>query len=195
MKARIIFLSLLLSQSLIAAENVVVKNNLFVLEKTYNPQNTLQIHALTDQNCKFVANENGYIDYYWHMNVNDSKKYFTKPVDWMIRSSVDKRLKYLGINSARDSYKIKLTDLTELNHDLEDTTAEITSQIQQGQCISKAVLKLGPSGKYRKMRISKIHCAVTKSLIGLPDGCSKLTVSGSDADTNEKLKDMVYTGK
>lgn len=113
----------------------------------------------------------------------------------MIRTKTNERLKITAINSTKDNYKLALTDLSELKHDLQDTTVDVVAQIQEGKCLSKAIIKLGPSGNYRKMSLSKIHCTASKNFVGVPDGCKKITLSGSDADSNEKLKDVVFYEK
>lgn len=161
---------------------------LFTMEKDHNEENIMMIHAQTDNNCKFITStknsEKNYMEFYWLMNNGKSKK----EIHPMIRSTIKERVQFLGMNNTRDSFKIKLNDLTELRHDLSDTTMEITSEIINGECQVKSILTLGASGRYRRIDLDKTFCKVSKNFLGVPNGCRSLDIIGKDIQTDEEVK-------
>nr|BDT28964.1 DUF4833 domain-containing protein [Bacteriovorax sp. HI3] len=165
------------------------ERKLFTLEKSLNSENILLIHTQTDESCKFVTNENGYVDFYWLMDGLTKK-----PVHPMIRSKVQERVAFSGINATRDSFKVKLNDLSEIKHDLEDTNIEALAALKNGNCDVTSVIKLGASANYRKMNLKRTFCEVDKNLLGVPKGCKYLELQGTDADTGEALK-VRFKGK
>lgn len=167
----------------------MIERKLFTLEKSLNSENILLIHTQTDENCKFVAKNGEYVDFYWLMEGKSKKT-----VHPMIRSKVQERVAFLGINAARDSFKVNLNDLKEIKHDLEDTKIEITSEIQNGKCEVSSILKLGASAKYRKLNLKRTYCEVEKNLLGVPTGCKSLELQGTDADSDEAIR-VRFKGK
>lgn len=177
---------LLLTFSLLIAQTAfgaTVEKKLFTMEKNYNPENILVIHAQTNESCKFESKDNQYIDYHWMMN-----RTVRKEVHPMIRKQIDEKVQFSGINNLHDSFKVRMNDLNELKHDLESLTLEVSSSIVGGNCVVKSILKLGPSAKYRKLNLKRTYCEVTTNFIGVPNGCKFIELEGTDADTNEKLK-------
>ena len=112
----------------------------------------------------------------------------------MIRSKVQERVAFSGINATRDSFKVKLNDLSEIKHDLEDTNIEAVAALKNGNCDVTSVIKLGASANYRKMNLKRTFCEVDKNLLGVPKGCKYLELQGTDADTGEALK-VRFKGK
>lgn len=165
-----------------------VERKLFTMEKNYNPENIMIIHTQTDRDCRFIKSpknsEGNYIEFYWNMNSGQQ----TKEVHSMIRAEIKKRVSFEGVNQARDSFKIRLNDLTELNHDLADTTMEVMSEVSSGKCEVKSVLTLGPSAGYRKIDLNRTFCEVSKNLVGIPNGCSFLQLVGKDLYSGELVK-------
>ena len=182
MKASAIILTgaILLAQSVFAADSTEKK--LFTIEKSYNSENILLIHSQVDRDCRFVSNTNGFLDFYWLMNGTTKKT-----VNEMIRSKVQERVKFVGIASAHTSFKIRLNDLTEIQHDLEDNTLEVSSEINNGKCETKSIIKLGPSAQYRKLNLKRTFCEVKTNMVGVPSGCKYLELQGVDADNGTKL--------
>lgn len=166
-----------------------VERKLFTLEKSVNSENILNIHTFTDNDCKFVSGNNGYIDFYWLMD-----KQTKKEVHPMIRSKVQERVKFLGLNATKDSFKVRLNDLSEIKHDLEDNNIEVKAEIIAGVCTVKSVIKLGASAKYKKMNLERTYCDVDKNFLGVPSGCNYLDLQGKQIDTNEVLK-VRFKGK
>lgn len=179
--------ALFIAQAGMATE--MTKRKLFTLEKSLNSENILLIHTQTDESCKFVTNENGYIDFYWLMNGLTKK-----PVHPMIRSKVQERVAFSGINATRDSFKVKLNDLSEIKHDLEDNNIEAIAVLKNGNCDVSSVIKLGASANYRKMNLKRTFCEVDKNILSVPKGCKYLELQGTDADTGESLK-VRFKGK
>lgn len=170
-------MTLLTSQVLWGAEQ-----NLFTMEKSYNPENIMVIHTETDNDCKFVNSKNELIDFYWLMNGKERK-----PVHSMIKNGVQERVQVTHVSSQRDQFKVKLNDLSEVKHDLEDPSLEVISEYRDGECQVKSVLTLGPSKKYRKVDITRTYCEVTSNFLGIPNGCKYLDLEGIDVDSGEEI--------
>lgn len=170
-------MTLLTSQVLWGAEQ-----NLFTMEKSYNPENILVIHTETDNDCRFVNSKNELIDFYWLMNGKERK-----PVHSMIKNGVQERVQVTHVSSQRDQFKVKLNDLSEVKHDLEDPSLEVISEYRDGECQVKSVLTLGPSKKYRKVDITRTYCEVTSNFLGIPNGCKYLDLEGIDIDSGEEI--------
>ena len=162
------------------------EQKLFTMEKNYNQENLMIIHTQTDKDCKFIKStknsEGNYIEFYWLMNGKDRKE-----VHPMIRTEIKSRVQFQGIDAGRDSFRVKLNDLSEVKHDLVETSMEVASEIINGKCTVKSVLTLGPSGKYRKIDLNRTFCNVSKNLVGVPNGCNYLLLEGTDVATGEKL--------
>jgi hypothetical protein len=170
----------LLTQAAFAGQTI--ERKLFTLEKSLNSENTLNIHTQTDENCKFVSSANGYVDFYWLMDGKNIKQ-----VHPMIRTKVQERVQFIGINEKRDSFKVRLNDLSEIRHDLESNTIEARAEIVNGTCTVNSIIQLGASAKYKKLNLQRTFCEVN-SLMGIPNGCKYLELAGSDNATGEGLK-------
>lgn len=177
--------TLLVSFSTIAAF-ANTERKLFTMEKNHNAENLMIIHTQTDNDCRFITSnknaEKNYIEFYWLMDGKNKKE-----VHSMIRAEIKNRVQFQGINAAKDSFKVKLNDLTELRHDLTDPSMEVVSEMIQGKCTVKSVLTLGASGKYRKMDLNRTFCDVSKNIVGVPNGCNYLLLEGTDIATGEKI--------
>lgn len=186
MKKTIIKLSLSLIS--LNAYSQSVERRLLTMEKSYNPENIMVIHTQTDRDCKFVAsqknNDKNYLEFYWIMDNGRS----IKEVHSKIRNEIQDRLRFKGINSTRDSFRIQMNDLNELRHDLTDISMEITSEVVGGKCGVKSIMTLGASSRYRKMNLKRTYCDVSKNFVGIPNGCHYLELEGSDIDSGEIFK-------
>lgn len=112
----------------------------------------------------------------------------------MIRSKVQERVQFLGINEARDSFKVKLNDLSEIRHDLESNVIEARAELTNGECVVKSVIQLGASAKYKKLDLQRTYCEVEKNMVGIPNGCKFLELAGKDNAAGEGLK-VRFKGK
>lgn len=176
--------ALLIAQSVFATTEIAsVERKLFTLEKSLNSENILFIHTQTDENCKFVPNSNGYVDFYWLMDGSQKKQ-----VHSMIRSTVQERVKFVGINEARDSFKVKLNDLSEIRHDLESNIIEARAEVINGACVVKSMIQLGASAKYIKLNLQRTYCEVETNMVGIPNGCKYLELAGKNDATGEGTK-------
>lgn len=176
--------ALLIAQSVFATTEIAsVERKLFTLEKSLNSENILFIHTQTDENCKFVPNSNGYVDFYWLMAGSQKKQ-----VHSMIRSTVQERVKFVGINEARDSFKVKLNDLSEIRHDLESNIIEARAEVINGACVVKSMIQLGASAKYIKLNLQRTYCEVETNMVGIPNGCKYLELAGKNDATGEGTK-------
>ena len=161
---------------------------LFTLEKNYHPENKVIVHTQTDQDCRFTVStkntERNYVDFYWSMN-NGSE---IKDIHPMIRSEIKNRVDFLGMNDRLDSFKVKLSDLSELNHDLPNSQIEVTSEMAQGVCRVRSIVPLGGSSRYRKIDLKRTFCEVSKNFLGIPNGCMALQLEGKDIATGENVR-------
>ena len=177
----VLILTLLNAQAVLAENNVEKK--LFTMEKNYHAENIMVINSHVNDECKFVGQNNDFLDFYWLIDGKNRKE-----VHPMIRSQIQEKVKFSNINNQRDRFKIRMNDLSELKHDLEDITMEISSSITNGNCQVKSVLKLGPSARYRKLNVKRTYCEVSTNMVGVPNGCKYLELQGLDSDTGESLK-------
>lgn len=181
MKNSILVLASTIFLSQVAYAGKSIERKLFTLEKSLNSENILNIHTQTDENCKFVSNSNGYIDFYWLMD-----KKTIKQVHPTIRSKVQERVKFVGINEARNSFKVRLNDLSEIKHDLESNIIEARAEIVNGTCTVNSIIQLGASSKYKKLNLQRTYCEVN-NILGVPKGCKYLELSGKDEATNADI--------
>lgn len=164
------------------------KKDLFIMEKSHNPENKMIIHTQTDQDCKFITSpkntEKNYVEFYWSMKNGRS----TKEVHSMIRNEIKERVRFEGINETRDAFQVSLNDLKELDHDLSDTTFEVISKKSKGECIVKSLLTLGPSADNKRIDLKKSFCDVSTNLLGVPNGCNFVRLEGFDTETGAPVK-------
>lgn|GEM_PF-1955491 len=164
------------------------EKKIFTMEKNHNSENIMMIHTQTDLDCKFVVskknNEKNFLEFYWIMDSGRSKK----EVHPLIRDEIKKRVRFDGVNDRRDSFKVTIDDLNELRHDLTDTSMEVVSEVNEGNCIVKSILTLGPSGNYKKMDLEKTYCEVSRNLFGIPSGCLSLLLEGKEVPNGETIK-------
>lgn len=152
------------------------------MEKSYNSENIMVIHTRTDDECKFPEKKKDLIDFYWLINGKNKKT-----VHPMIRKGVEERIQVSNISPEGDFFKAKLTDLTEVKHDLPDPALEIKSEVTHGECAVQAILSLGPSQQYRKINLQRTYCEVTTNIMGIPNGCKFLELQGVDIDNGESV--------
>lgn len=160
---------------------------LFLMEKSHNQENIMVIHTQVNDDCQFVGER--LIDYYWMM---DGKK--EKRVHSMIKYKIRERLKFDSLAGDKRSFKVQMTDLSEVKHDLEDINIKIISDKSDGSCRVHAILKLGPSKDYKEMILDRTYCEVKKNLVGIPTGCKNLELIGKDLKTGEELR-VKFSGR
>lgn len=159
------------------------RKQLFLVEKTYNNENIMVVHATIDNECNFIDGKK-LIDYYWLM---DGKK--EKRVHPMIKNKVGDRFKFNELGADKKSFTIQMADLSEVKHDLPDINIRVTSEKEKdGNCKVLAVLKLGPSGDNKELILERTFCVVKKNIVGVPIGCKTLELIGKDLKTGEELR-------
>lgn len=187
---KFIFISLFILSAFVVQTAFSAEKELFRINKSYNSQNILIIASQVDSNCKFQPVKNNYYYFYWRMNGVEPK-----PVDPLIKGTVESRVTFLGINSTKDNFKIRLNDLKEINHDLEDNIIEVRAERINGACSVSSVIKLGPSAQYKDLSLESTFCEVRTNMLGLPNGCSLLELKGKNAaNTSTNLK-VSFKGK
>lgn len=157
------------------------RQQLFLMEKTYNEENIMVIHGQVDEECHFVGDD--LIDYYWLM---DGKK--EKRVHPLIKSGIKKRIQFADLAENKKSFNIKMNDLNEVKHDLEDINIHVSSEKKDGVCKVQTVLKLGPSKDHKDLVLERTFCEVKKNLVRIPVGCKKLELIGKDLKNGEELR-------
>lgn len=154
---------------------------LFLMEKSHNQENIMVIHTSINDACQFVGDK--LIDYYWMM---DGKK--EKRVHPMIKYKIKERLKFDELSADKKSFKVQMSDLSEVMHDLDDINIKVFSDQTDGSCRVHAILKLGPSKDYKEMILDRTFCEVKKNLVGIPTGCKNLELIGKDSKTGEEIR-------
>lgn len=179
-----IIIIVLISIPAIAATDVN-RQKLFLMEKNYHQGNLMVISAMTNKECQFVAKEGTeeFVDYYWLMDGSKEKK-----IHPLIRSGIKKRTKFNGLVENKKEFHIELKDLSELKHDLNDINIDVKSELVDGKCLVKSILKLGPSENNRSIALTRTFCDVNKNFVGIPTGCKSLELTGTDVKTNQEVK-------
>ena len=166
----------------LAMASTPVETKLFLMTKSYNPQNIMVINASLDEDCKFVSSNDQYLSFYWLM---DGKT--RKPVNSLIIDNIYERFQFNGVNDNATSFSSTLGDLKELKHDLNDPSITVTSMRSGDTCKVRSVLQLGPKDNNRKLSLEKIYCDVSKNIVGIPNGCKYLELKGTDVETGDSL--------
>lgn len=185
---KLLLLAALLFQMQIS--EAIVENNIFTLEKSYHTQNVMKISTYTDEHCNFISSDNSYLNFYWLMDGVIRKK-----IHPLIRHRVQERIKFEGINSEKNSFKIRLQDLTELKHDLKEIVVVVSSVMEKNVCQIKSIIKLGASENYRLLNIKHTFCEVSINFLGIPNGCKFLELVGVDANTGDKIRIRFNTNR
>ena len=159
------------------------EKKLFIMEKSYNSQNLLVINTNTDDNCNIVTQNGQLLDFYWLMDGKTRKR-----VHPLIRSGIDKRVEFVKMDREKNEFKVRMNELKELKHDLKNIELEVSSELIDGECQTKAVLPLGPSANFKKMILTRSYCDVSTNFVGVPNGCNFLELEGTDTATGEPLK-------
>ena len=79
-----------------------------------------------------------------------------------------------------------LSDLKELDHDLPDSTFDISVSGQTETCTSKVHIKLGKSYGDQIMELMSVYSEV-KTFLGIPFGVKFVELRGRNADTGKDL--------
>lgn len=143
------------------------------------------VHSMGDGSCSFVPDPldagKPLIDFYWLMDRKNRKT--PHP---FIKKEVRERLVFESFAADKRSFRVKLSDLKELDHDLPDSVIDISVSGQAETCTSKALIKLGKSYGYQIMELMSVYSEV-KTCLGVPCGVKFVELRGRNADTGKDL--------
>ncbi len=125
---------------------------LFLVKKSYNPQNLLAVYTRLDAKCQVltdVAHQGKpTLNFYWLM---DGETY--KPMNSMLESGVRKRLLVEAQPGNTSGFLITATDLREVKHDLPTQSLQIKTEKTKNGCSAHAFLMLGPAHGNETIRV------------------------------------------
>jgi len=177
--------ALILLLSLPCWAGAPAEQKLFFFEKSYNPNNIMIVHSMVDGSCSFIPDplDSGkpLIDFYWMM---DRMK--RKTPHALIKKNVRARLVFESFKADKRSFRVMLSDLKELDHDLPDSTFDISVSGQTETCTSKVHIKLGKSYGDQIMELMSVYSEV-KTCLGIPCGVKFVELRGRNADTGKDL--------
>ena len=168
---------------------------IFTFEKSINRENIMEIYTKADANCNLELtldrknNPTPVFDFYWLMN---RERY--KPVYSGIKNGIRQRLEIqMPTDPAlqKQQFWLKLTDLKEMNHDLEDPRLLVKARRDAATqaCVVEGFVKLGPSDANAVIRLDMIY--------GESEGFSRViavTLDGVNTVTGQRIT-RVYQGK
>jgi hypothetical protein len=156
---------------------------LFELHKDRNPQNVLVIHTYADASCRLIGSverKERLVDMYWRMDA-DAPGACYKPTDPRIKSETLRSLDVKSLSSDRRRFRLEITQLDQLDHDLPTRELEITLERTDSGCRAEARLPLDASGG-AVLRLRKIN-ARGEYALGVPlRTVEELELVGVDAD-------------
>lgn len=125
---------------------------LFVVKKSYNPENLLSVYTRLDDKCQVIPDTTRQgkptLNFYWLMN---GETY--KPMNSILESGVRKRLLVEAQAGNPMGFLVTATDLREVKHDLPSQTLQIKTEKTNKGCFAQAMLKLGPAHKGETIRV------------------------------------------
>ena len=131
---------------------------LFVIEKSYHPENVIVVYTKLDQDCHIVRDRKNdsfpTLDFYWLMN----KTQF-KAMAATLKVGVSKRLHFQDserTESAATSFSVRVDDLAHVQHDMPNPTIDIIAGREADGCRANAFVTLGPSDGSALMHLETI---------------------------------------
>ena len=172
MKLIIILLSLILSTNLLASEHQV-----FILEKSFNPENIMVFNVHLDAKCQVVFDPaKGHapkMNIYW---LNDRKHY--EALTSMYINSLNKTLSIR--QDSANHFHIEALDLGKISHDLPKPVVEVESRRNsKGECEVKGEIQLGAKDQSKVMILHTVY-TVIKTRFGIPVGSKEIHLIGTD---------------
>jgi hypothetical protein len=117
---------------------------LFELHKDRNPQNVLVIHTYADARCQLIGtpeSKERLVDMYWRMDDGSPDECY-KPTDPRIKSETLRSLDVKPLSADRRRFRIEITQLDQLDHDLPTRELEVTLERADAACRADARLPL-----------------------------------------------------
>lgn len=125
---------------------------LFIVKKSYNPENLLSVYTRLDEKCQPILDTSRQgkptLNFYWLMNGENYK-----PMNSILENGVRKRLLVEAQAGNSLGFLITATDLREVKHDLPSQTLQIKTEKTKTGCFAQALLKLGPAHKSETIRV------------------------------------------
>jgi hypothetical protein len=154
---------------------------LFEIHKDRNPQNVLVIHTYADSRCRLIGSlehENLLVDMYWRMDARSPNACY-KPTNPRIKSETLEMLAVKSISPDRTRFRIDITPLDRLDHDLPTRVAEVELRRASSGCRAETRLPLDPRHALRLFEIN----AQGQYVMGIPRiGVRTLELVGTDQD-------------
>tara|TARA_Y100000768_G_scaffold103111_1_gene75379 strand:- start:30 stop:593 length:564 start_codon:yes stop_codon:yes gene_type:complete len=168
----------------ILSSSAGIREKLFIMEKSHNPENVMIIEVKLNEKCEFQTYEDGsLLNFYWLM---DGGKY-TKDIHPLIRHGIAKRVEYKDQAKTKTSFKVALNDLKEVQHDLPDSSLDVSASLDKGKCSVQSILELGPSKNNKKINLTRSFCKVETNVLGIPVGCTFLELEGKTLSSGKPL--------
>ena len=172
---------------------------LFLIEKSYHPENITVVYTKLDTDCHVIPDrEHGFLptlDFYWLM---DKTRY--KPMAGPLKVGARKRFQFIDANGSQDdltSFAVRTDDLSRVQHDLQSPIVQIKAERQGDTCVATASLTLGPSNGHATIKVESISTK-TEPITPLkkmqamaePDAIRiyAVTVKGTDVATGQPIE-------
>ena len=172
---------------------------LFLVEKSYHPENVIVVYTKLDTNCRVIPDrEHGFmptLDFYWLMN---ETRY--KPMAGPLKEGARKRLQFTDANWHEvdpTSFAVRTGDLSRVKNDLQSPTVQIKTGRQGDACVATASMTLGPSNGNATIKVASVSTkteAITllkkMQAIADPDSIQiyAVTVKGTDIATGKSIE-------
>ena len=167
---------------------------LFELHKDYHPQNVLVVYTYADSRCRVVGSaqdKRKLVDMYWRMSAGSSDECY-KPTDPRIKSETLDTLVVKSVSVNRERFRIDLTQLDQVRHDLPSREVEVVLRRSRSGCEADVRLLLGPSNG-AVLHLREVDAKGEYSL-GVPRrGIAELALVGVDEENRPICR--VYRAK
>jgi hypothetical protein len=159
---------------------------LFVVSKSYHPDNVLVVYTTMDDDCRIVADGRGHeIGFYW---LDGGKDFHFSSVEGLVR----RQLFSSALRVDPHTYILVFNELDRVRHDLFDKRVTVTGRRIGDACEARAEIQLGPSSGSRRLRVTSVYTDLTPS--GFNATVHSLSLRGHDsADPNRALM-VTYPG-
>ena len=159
----------------------------FRIEKNENPENVMIAYVKLNSKCEFEQDAgNGsrpIFDFYWLM---EGVRF--KPVHRLIKRGIRNRLEIVWQVSSKHSFRVRLNDLKELQHDLPKREFTV-SAVRSGEgCSVFARIQLGASDREQTLTLSRIHFESGRVFLPPFRRIEAVTLIGSSVATGKAVQ-------
>ena len=172
---------------------------LFLIEKSYHPENITVVYTKLDTHCRVIPDrEHGFLptlDFYWLI---DATRY--KPMAGPLKAGARKRLQFIDAHGSPGdptTFSVRTDDLSRMQHDLQSPTMQIKAERQGDACVATAFMTLGPSNGNATMKVESVSTktepiTLLKKMQAManPDSIQiyAVTVKGIDIATGQPIE-------